>query len=78
MLRLRSHRFTVIAAVVATVAIGVAGYAAAAEFTASLTSQGPQPGLFTAALGDTVTVVNRDSATHTVVDRQSGLQSPAR
>jgi len=56
---------------------GLAGYALAATFTVSLTSGGPQPGLFTASLGDTVTFVNHDSATHTVVDKSIGLQSPA-
>lgn len=57
-------------------ALGLAGYALAASFTVTLTSGGPQPGLFTAALGDTVTFVNGDYVTHTVVDRSIGLQSP--
>lgn len=57
--------------------LGLAGYALAAGFTVTLTSGGPQPGVFTAALGDTVTFVNGDSVTHTVIDRQIGLQSPA-
>jgi plastocyanin len=57
--------------------LGVAGYALAAEFSVKLTAAGPQPSVFTAALGDTVTFVNNDSSTHTVVDRQTGLQSPA-
>jgi hypothetical protein len=77
MLRLIYPRLITAAVVLAIVVIGAAGYALAAGFSVSLTSSGPQPSLFTAALGDTVTVVNRDSATHTVVDRQTGLQSPA-
>jgi hypothetical protein len=56
--------------------LGLAGYAFAASFSVTLTSGGPQPGIFTAALGDTVTFVNGDYLTHTVVDRSIGLQSP--
>lgn len=77
MLRSRYPRLITAATVLAVVGIGAAGYALAGGFSVSLTSGGPQPSLFTAALGDTVTVVNKDSATHTVIDRQSGLQSPA-
>jgi hypothetical protein len=57
--------------------LGLAGYAFAASFTVTLTAGGPQPQTFSATLGDTVTFVNGDSATHTIVDRASGLQSPA-
>jgi hypothetical protein len=57
--------------------LGLAGYAFAASWTVTLTASGPQPKTFSATLGDTVTFVNSDSATHTIVDRASGLQSPA-
>jgi plastocyanin len=77
MVRSSVSRLTALAAVAGLVGVAVAGYALASEFSVGLTSQGPQPNLLTAALGDTVTFVNRDSATHTVVDRQTGLQSPA-
>ena len=76
MLRSKFQRLVPVAIVLAVASVGAAGYALAAGFSVSLTAQGPEPGLFTAALGDTVTVVNHDSATHTVLDRQSGLQSP--
>jgi plastocyanin len=55
---------------------GVAGYALAATFAVTLTPVGPQPSIFTAALGDTVTFTNGDSASHSIVDRSIGLQSP--
>jgi hypothetical protein len=77
MSRSRFPRLITAASALAVVGIGVAGYALAGGFSVSLTSSGPQPSLFTAALGDTVTIVNKDYATHTVIDRQSGLQSPA-
>jgi plastocyanin len=73
----RLFRWAPLGVVVGLGLLGLAGYAVAASFTVTLTSGGPQPGIFTAALGDTVTFVNGDSATHTVVDRQIGLQSPA-
>jgi hypothetical protein len=56
--------------------IGYAGFALATSFGVTLTQYGPQPGAFTASLGDTVTFVNSDYLTHTVVERSIGLQSP--
>jgi plastocyanin len=73
----RLLRFAPIGAVLCLAAAGVAGYALAATFAVTLTPSGPQPSIFTAQLGDTVTFTNGDSATHTVVDRSIGLQSPA-
>jgi hypothetical protein len=76
-LRLRSSRLIPLGLALALGLLGLAGYAFAASFVVTLTSGGPQPQTFSATLGDTVTFVNADSATHTVVDRASGLQSPA-
>jgi plastocyanin len=56
--------------------VGVGGYALAATFAVTLTPTGPQPSIFTAALGDTVTFTNGDSQSHAIVDRSIGLDSP--
>jgi hypothetical protein len=76
-LRLRISRLIPLGLALALGLLGLAGYAFAASFVVTLTSGGPQPQTFSATLGDTVTFVNGDSATHTVVDHASGLQSPA-
>jgi hypothetical protein len=77
LIRGRIFNWAPFGAAVALGLLGLAGYAFAASFGVTLTLDGPQPGVFTAALGDTVTFVNGDSATHTVIARPIGLQSPA-
>jgi hypothetical protein len=76
LLRLRISRLLPLGIILALGVVGLAGYAFAAGFTVTLTQGGPQPGSFTAALGDTVTFVNNDYLTHTVVDRSVGMVSP--
>jgi plastocyanin len=75
-LRLRISRLLPVGLALLLGLLGVAGYAFAANLVVTLTANGPQPKTSSATLGDTVTFVNGDSATHTVVDRQTGLQSP--
>jgi plastocyanin len=77
MLRFRISRLIPIGVAFGLGLAGLAGYAIAANYVVSLTSGGPSPSTLTATLGDTVTFINNDSATHTVVDKGVGLKSPA-
>jgi len=76
-LRFRISRLVPLGIVLALALVGLSGYALASGYVVSLTQNGPSPTTFTATLGDTVTFVNNDYNTHTVVDNQTGLQSPA-
>ncbi len=66
-----------IAAVVAALVFGVAGYALAAGVSVSLTSTGPQPETVTINWNDTVTYANNDSVEHVVSIPREEFQSPA-
>ena len=64
-------------ALVALAALGATGFALGSGLTINLTSSGPQPATASAALGDTVTFVNQDSAPHAIVASGVGLTTPA-
>ena len=70
----RTRRGALYAAII--VALSVTGFALGGGFTIGLTSSGPQPPTTTAALGDTVTFVNQDTAPHVVVASSAGLTTP--
>ena len=72
----RRLRRTVLA-LVALAALGGTGFALGSGLTINLTSSGPQPATASAALGDTVTFVNQDSAPHAIIASGVGLTTPA-
>ena len=80
MLQLRSpSRRRQSRAALATVLLGalaLAGFALGSNFTINLTTTGPQPATQTAALGDTVTFVNQDSAPYVIEAPKTGLTTP--
>jgi plastocyanin len=68
---------SVLAVVLALVALGIAGYAVGATATVMLTSTGPEPQSVSINWGDTVSYSNGDSIEHVVVIPRAEYTSPA-